>query len=647
MKKLVISIVIIMMLSFSRLSAHKEWVHQYILRQAFTLLEYQHGKMSPLFESYFKDASGNFYPYGSPSHQSVSHAIGGAWAEDHSDVVFGYCGFPIPFTECTAVSASHFWNPDLLPYSLNTLEFTSGQFENAFKKAEILWAGNQNIIMPGPFAFTSPSIEQTALVNKGFSPYDTYAFLKIKYNTLPDLVKSRKYYITGVITIYNTNVNFNPPIEIIAGEYNLDLIFAGNILGRLCHLLADMSVPAHVRVRSHPCDIAKGDRYEMEIGGKYWSSAGESCNSMPATFLAQNWTYQQAVAQGSAISVYNKNNPIKFLFYTSAEIADVFNCYRYPNETFNGNRVFNSIDPYTGDNYNEMVSIINIIPTQFSNWTQELNSIASSALVYSFRATAGLLYWFAKEAGFLPQPLTSVYLTGDFILYAGGTGHWWVTLQNGIEPFNYNWQIMYLDGAGYLQTYESVKKEKEKKDRDKKKDGDIIIDAAPSNEWVPIGTNSPYFSKPHNPYDLRDFKLRCIVTDGSNTTKISNEFYVDVVSYPPEFSIVLNGDNKGKTISLEKEIEEVLIPDSYSLNQNYPNPFNPTTKISFSIPEAGFVSLKIFDILGREVETLVNEMKASGSYEVLFDAASLPSGTYFYKLNAEKYQTIRKMSLVK
>ncbi|MEG8947476.1 T9SS type A sorting domain-containing protein [Rosettibacter firmus] len=273
--------------------------------------------------------------------------------------------------------------------------------------------------------------------------------------------------------------------------------------------------------------------------------------------------------------------------------------------------------------------------------------IASSSYVFAMRSIAGLLHWFSVNAQILPSPLEAVYLSGDFTLYAGGTGHWYVQLRNGIEPFTYNWQIMYLEGAGYLQTYESVKKGKEKKDKEKKKEGDIIINEAPSNEWVPIGTNSPYFSKPHNPYDLRDFRLRCIVTDATNTTKTSNEFYVDVVSYPPEFSVVQNSNNNEQAISLAKESELVSISNEYILEQNYPNPFNPSTKITYSLPEASFVTLKVFDILGKEIVTLVNETKPSGKHEVEFDASQFPSGTYIYKLTAGNYQTIKKMLLLK
>jgi hypothetical protein len=85
----------------------------------------------------------------------------------------------------------------------------------------------------------------------------------------------------------------------------------------------------------------------------------------------------------------------------------------------------------------------------------------------------------------------------------------------------------------------------------------------------------------------------------------------------------------------------------YSLEQNYPNPFNPETKISFDIPIQGFVSLKIFDALGREVNTLVNEVKVPGSYSVDFNGTNLPSGIYFYKLQTENYSETKKMLLIK
>ena len=88
-------------------------------------------------------------------------------------------------------------------------------------------------------------------------------------------------------------------------------------------------------------------------------------------------------------------------------------------------------------------------------------------------------------------------------------------------------------------------------------------------------------------------------------------------------------------------------PNNYSLSYNYPNPFNPSTKIEYKISDPGFVSLKVFDLLGREVTTLINEEKPAGSYNVSFDASDLSSGVYYYRLTLGSYVETKKMVLLK
>ncbi len=90
-----------------------------------------------------------------------------------------------------------------------------------------------------------------------------------------------------------------------------------------------------------------------------------------------------------------------------------------------------------------------------------------------------------------------------------------------------------------------------------------------------------------------------------------------------------------------------LVPKDYALNQNYPNPFNPTTNIDFGIPKAGNVKIVVYDMLGKEIKTLVNEYKEAGSYKVSFDASNLPSGVYIYKIQSGAFSKSVKMSLVK
>lgn len=93
--------------------------------------------------------------------------------------------------------------------------------------------------------------------------------------------------------------------------------------------------------------------------------------------------------------------------------------------------------------------------------------------------------------------------------------------------------------------------------------------------------------------------------------------------------------------------ENIIQPYLFNLEQNYPNPFNPSTKINYSIPASELVQLKVYDLLGNLVVTLVNEIKAAGSYEVEFNANQLGSGIYFYQLRAGNNILTRKMTLVK
>ena len=90
------------------------------------------------------------------------------------------------------------------------------------------------------------------------------------------------------------------------------------------------------------------------------------------------------------------------------------------------------------------------------------------------------------------------------------------------------------------------------------------------------------------------------------------------------------------------------VPDVYSLSQNYPNPFNPSTTINFSIPKSSDVSLRVYDVLGKEIATLVDEFKNAGSYSVDFNATSgLTSGVYFYTITTGNFTDTKKLMLIK
>ncbi|MBZ0201166.1 MAG: T9SS type A sorting domain-containing protein, partial [Ignavibacteriaceae bacterium] len=149
------------------------------------------------------------------------------------------------------------------------------------------------------------------------------------------------------------------------------------------------------------------------------------------------------------------------------------------------------------------------------------------------------------------------------------------------------------------------------------------------------------------------------VEEVSNTSKIlagldpGKNYYWRVRSklQSGEFS---NYSNKGSfsTGAVTSTGNAPSIPDVYDLKQSFPNPFNPSTIINYSIPVGGFVSLKVYDILGREIATLVDETQNAGTYNVEFNSASglngnkLTSGVYFYRLQSGDFVSVKKMVLL-
>ena len=131
-----------------------------------------------------------------------------------------------------------------------------------------------------------------------------------------------------------------------------------------------------------------------------------------------------------------------------------------------------------------------------------------------------------------------------------------------------------------------------------------------------------------------------VMNDGNHTVYLSSNSYV-------ELPIVSNTTSDMVHMFAEDNAVENNSPYTFSLTQNYPNPFNPSTMIQYTIAGAQKVELKVYDLLGREVQTLVNDTQNPGSYNVMFNAQNLSSGIYFYKLTAGNFSEVKKMTLVK
>ncbi|NWF49300.1 MAG: T9SS type A sorting domain-containing protein [Ignavibacteriaceae bacterium] len=140
-----------------------------------------------------------------------------------------------------------------------------------------------------------------------------------------------------------------------------------------------------------------------------------------------------------------------------------------------------------------------------------------------------------------------------------------------------------------------------------------------------------------------------VIIKGTGTSTIENEYsYTDLNLKPGTYNYRLKQiDYSGDFQYSEELMVKVDRPKEFVLKQNYPNPFNPVTKIDFTIPEKAFVSLKIFDILGREVLNLVNEEKDAGNYSVSLNLGNMTSGLFFCQLNANENQQTIKMILMK
>ena len=141
-----------------------------------------------------------------------------------------------------------------------------------------------------------------------------------------------------------------------------------------------------------------------------------------------------------------------------------------------------------------------------------------------------------------------------------------------------------------------------------------------------------------NPGDTQVVVMAQMMAKGSNNK--------NSVTKLKQLSDNVYNSYKGGNISIGiNQISQIA--NSFMLYQNYPNPFNPVTTIKFQIPENTFTSLKIYDVAGKEISTIVNENLSRGEYEYLWNANSFPSGIYFYRLETESYTQTRKMILVK
>jgi hypothetical protein len=162
---------------------------------------------------------------------------------------------------------------------------------------------------------------------------------------------------------------------------------------------------------------------------------------------------------------------------------------------------------------------------------------------------------------------------------------------------------------------------------------DYLHQAADSTNW-PVGIKYDPDSTGVHIYSLGVHEHWNNATDKKYTRNLGTRNGIELKSV-----------EQGTTTGVARQ--EILTPEYFTLYQNYPNPFNPTTKISYSIPANSKVVIKIYNIAGKEVETIENSVRSVGTYTVTFDAKQLASGVYFYKLTANNHSATKKFVLMK
>jgi hypothetical protein len=156
----------------------------------------------------------------------------------------------------------------------------------------------------------------------------------------------------------------------------------------------------------------------------------------------------------------------------------------------------------------------------------------------------------------------------------------------------------------------------------------------PANQWVVISIPMSQLNPNNQVFHRID------ILEMSGTIKT---YYVDEV----RLSGAAGAEIRPGAVPEEGLSVGGVLPESYNLDQNFPNPFNPSTTIRFDLPSPEHVSLKLYNLIGEEVATLIDEVRSAGSHSVVWNAGGMPSGQYFYRITAGSFTQTRKVTLLK
>jgi len=428
--KQIFLLLVFLILMHGRLIPHGQEVHQYIVKEAYELLVDQWGSIIPGMHDHVGGIGSEYH--GNYAWQKAFITTG-AWREDEEDPIFYYDFIVIQSINIVLVSITHFWDADdgdlnenLFPIILPVPPYPSiniGPYENAYDKFSRYVEGDWVLWFPDSMFCTNKANGHQLLIIPEIVVPPQKAGIPVKYFSITEFYKNREMNLlsdqNGEFIVFDLNtlqiISPNEAPIIIVEDYIRDRV-SWEVLGRMSHLLADQSVPAHTHRDEHGL---VEDSYENWVGG----------SSQP--YL--EWNNTNA---GAYIDPYTTDNdPLHYLMYTLQQQTDHFGS-NGPGNIGNGN------NNLFGDPRPEELALLNSLniagygePTTYNGpWSStNLENIRDRTLPYVICATAGLLFWFAVETDLITSfAEAQAELPNNFLLF-----------QNYPNPFNPNTVIGY------------------------------------------------------------------------------------------------------------------------------------------------------------------------------------------------------------
>jgi type IX secretion system substrate protein len=613
--------VILLVVASSTSFAHKEPTHQYIVREAYKLLKKLVGPI-PDMEAHIGTTEGRTppNPMSWNKHPFIieSKVVAGAWREDIENPMNGN-------TDPWNVSTTHFWKADLGDGSASEIDFDGIRIDhddNSFRKVWRYAIGDWDV-----------AIREIAGDDYTKDYYFRYmggltSFYRVGY-VWP--LKIEAGFNNGRMRLTTKKDHMGPtPFEEFTHWSAEDRRgYAYYILGRMCHLLGDMGLAVHAHMQQHayPRDIYENG---MDVEGSHdWFPKSVSANSVfedgggfidPGIFCSDPWPW----------------NPLHYLMYTTNQYADHYASKNISgNNTIGGDRNIKELTDVgsllasatgvtNGDYYSNRFYIDPLeLDIDYDHLT-ELDPVRDNLFTYSIRATAGLLYWFAKETGQLAGDAcnndlfiqNSTFIQNPYLFISKN-----IHIGNNVDastPF------------GDVNVLASAKVECR---------GSVSV-SIQDGFHARTNDNGSFWAH------IAPCPSPCSTNSGGIVEQPGQNNWADPLASAAVDTIYSNGDADQYLTTTISLIDDSKYYGDLTLSV-YPNPANSLININYELDRAGTVTITLFDVLGNVLYTLPGEFTGAGNHSMTYQTTQLPAGTYYIRMEASGKVLTKEVKIIR